>query len=57
MLTDLFEKYGEAELVLMAYHFGEGGAKKLWAQGKYTSTYSQAILEKQLIYSEMMNDV
>ena len=54
MLTDLFEKYTEAELVLMAYHFGEDGAKKLWAQGKYTSAYSQAILEKQLVYAEMI---
>ena len=54
MLTDLFEKYSEAELVLMCYHLGEGGAKKLWAQGKYTSAYSQAILEKQLVYAEMI---
>lgn len=57
LLERLFEKYEEAEPVLMAFHFGEGTAKKLWAQGKKTSSYSQAILEKQLIYSEMIENV
>lgn len=57
LLERLFEKYEEAEPVLMAYHFGEGNAKKLWSQGKKTSSYSQAILEKQLIYSEMIENV
>ena len=54
MLRTLFEKYEEGELVLMAYHFGEGGAEKLWAQGKYTSKYSEHILQRQLEYQAMI---
>lgn len=56
MLTNLFEKYSEAELVLMAYHFGEGGAKKLWNKGTYTSKYSEHILQRQLEYQAMLED-
>ncbi len=56
MLTDLFERYEEAEAVLMCYHFGEGTAKKLWAQGKYTSKYSEHILQRQLEYQAMLED-
>ena len=54
MLENLFEKYEEAEMVLMAYHFGESGSQKLWNKGTYTSKYSQAILEKQETYQSMM---
>ena len=55
ILRQLFEKYEDAGDVLMAYHFGEGGAKELWNQGIYTSKYSDAILEKGQKYDEELS--
>lgn len=34
------------EKMLMAYHFGKAGAKKLWKKGIYTSKYSRLVLER-----------
>lgn len=46
-LIELFEKYTDVELVLMAYNMGESGAKKLWEQGIYSSRYSSYIVERE----------
>ena len=44
MLRNLFEKYDDPHLVLMAYNMGETGARKLWHQGIYTSSYSEGVM-------------
>lgn len=46
-LVELFEKYGEVEMVLMAYNMGESRAKELWADGIYSSKYSRYIVERE----------
>ena len=47
MMHDLFEKYGETNLVLMAYNMGESGARKLWDRGIFTTQYVQDIMKIQ----------
>jgi len=44
IISDLYEKYDDIGLALMAYNCGEGGAKKLWSQGIYSTAYSRAII-------------
>lgn len=56
MLHDLFEKYEEPALVLMAYNMGEPSAKKLWNQGIYTSDYAEAVLQQAEIYEEEIQE-
>lgn len=46
-LSELFEKYHEVNLVLMAYNMGESGAKKLWKDGIYSSAYADYIMERE----------
>jgi len=45
MLSDLFEKYGTTERVLMAYNLGESGANALWRGGVYETGYVRAVKE------------
>lgn len=52
IIRKLFEKYQNPEMVLMAYHFGENGAKNLWNEGIYESKYSQAVLKYQKDFIE-----
>jgi soluble lytic murein transglycosylase-like protein len=52
MLSDLAEKYGDVESVLMAYNLGEAGAKKLWSQGIYSTDYTKKVLERKIKYEE-----
>lgn len=55
MLNDLFQKYEEPAKVLMAYNCGESGARKLWNQGIYETSYSRSIMEQAAIYeSELL---
>lgn len=56
VLRKLFEKYQDSEMVLMAYHFGERGAKTLWNEGVYESKYSQTVLKYQKQFIEQMED-
>lgn len=56
MIVELFEDYEEVEPVLMAYHFGRGGAKRLWNEGKHTSKYSQMIMSYQEEYQRMLEE-
>lgn len=46
ILSGLFEKYEDALCVLMAYNFGEAGAKKYWNNGIYESRYSIKIMNR-----------
>ena len=52
MLRDLFDKYENPRLALMAYNMGETGAKRLWKKGVYTTDYAENILRLADKYSE-----
>jgi len=45
MLSDLYSKYEDWHLALMAYNCGESGARNLWNQGVYSSQYSWNVHE------------
>lgn len=45
ILSELYHKYDEdPHKALMAYNYGEGGAKKRWNKGIYTSAYSRKVV-------------
>ncbi len=46
ILAGLSEKYDDPHKVLMAYKFGETGARKLWAKGITSCRYSEAIMAR-----------
>lgn len=46
VFRNLFDKYDDTSMVLMAYNMGEGGASRLWKQGIYSSRYSNKVLKK-----------
>lgn len=46
ILAGLSEKYDDPHKVLMAYKFGETGAKKRWVQGTTICQYSRAIMAR-----------
>lgn len=48
MLRDLFEKYEDPPLVLMAYNMGEAGAKKLWTRAFLPLTMLKVFFSKQI---------
>ena len=52
ILRKLFEKYETPEKVLMAYNWGESGAKALWDKGVFETNYSKSV---QRIQSELNN--
>lgn len=56
IISMLAEKYEVSE-ALMAYNMGEAGAKKLWDQGIYENNYSKKILEKEIEYSEYLDNI
>lgn len=47
IFASLLLKYEDPHKALMAYNFGEAGARKHWDRGIYTSSYSSAIAVKQ----------
>lgn len=46
ILQELFNKYEDVSLVLMAYNLGENGARRLWNQGIYITDYSNYIITR-----------
>jgi len=46
ILAGLSEKYDDPHKVLMAYKFGEAGAKKSWAEGATSCQYSKAVMAR-----------
>lgn len=52
MLRQLFEKYEDAGMVLMAYNMGESGARKLWNKGVYTTDYAESVFQQADIYNQ-----
>ena len=51
VLRKLFERYQDADMVLMAYNMGEDGATRLWEKGIYSTDYTEHILN----YQEQFN--
>lgn len=49
IFSKLLNKYSENE-ALMAYNLGEGGAKRLWAQGIYETGYTQEVQMAKQVY-------
>lgn len=56
ILDYLFDKYEDPRQVLMAYNMGEGGAKKRWDNGHYTSGYAEKVLQQAEIYNEEIQE-
>lgn len=56
MLRDLFEKYEDPAMVLMAYNMGEAGAKKLWDKGIYSTDYVEAVFQQADIFNEEIQE-
>lgn len=54
VLKDLFDKYQETDMVLMAYNLGECGAARLWENGIYETNYTKAIREIQQQFNEQI---
>lgn len=54
VLRKLFERYQDAELVLMAYNMGENGAGRLWEKGIFTTDYTQEVLTVQQRFNEQL---
>jgi len=46
LLMNISEKYPDTHKMLMAYNFGEAGAKRHWNNGVYSSRYSRKIVAK-----------
>lgn len=44
LLKQLFDKYQDPHMALMAYNMGESGAAYYWEQGIYTSQYSREVI-------------
>lgn len=47
IIASLLLKYEDPHKALMAYNYGEAGARSHWNRGTYTSSYSREVAEKQ----------
>ncbi|MFI3175663.1 MAG: transglycosylase SLT domain-containing protein [Bacillota bacterium] len=56
VLRGLFDSYDTTEQVLMAYNCGESGAKNLWQQNIFTTSYTKKVVEKSLKYQELLGE-
>lgn len=54
VLRQLFERYQDVNMVLMAYNMGETGAAKLWEKGIYETDYTQEVLSTQQQFNEQL---
>lgn len=57
MLSMLKEKYEDEHKVLMAYNYGEGGAKACWISGIVTSRYSLQVHQRKDIIYDILKDI
>lgn len=53
ILHNLFEKYGDAAKVCIAYNHGEGSAADLWEAGIFSTEHSRRIMEKYQEYCKL----
>lgn len=44
MLSDYYMRYTDFNKIIMCYHYGEAGAKRLWSQGIYDTSYTRSIV-------------
>ena len=56
ILRQLFEKYDDPTMVLMAYNMGETGAGKLWDKGIYSTDYAEDILLQADKYTKQIQE-
>lgn len=56
ILRNLFEKYEEPNLVLMAYNMGENGAKNLWDKGIYQTDYSVKVMNNAVEFNQYIEE-
>ena len=54
IIASLLLKYEDSHKALMAYNYGEAGARSHWNRGTYTSSYSREIAEKQNILLDQL---
>ena len=54
IIASLLIKYKDLHKALMAYNYGEGGARSHWNRGTYTSSYSREVAEKQNILLDQL---
>lgn len=47
IIASQLKKYEDPHKALMAYNYGEAGARRHWNRGTYTSSYSRGVAEKQ----------
>lgn len=58
MLGELFEKYGEWNMVLTAYNNGESGAKKkFFDKGMISCPYSESVLRKSEEWKRVLEEI
>lgn len=56
ILRNLFEKYQDTDMVLMAYNMGEHGAARLWEEGIYETNYTHSVLTIQEQFYRQMEE-
>lgn len=44
IISEYLDKYGDYNKALMAYNMGEGGAKRMWKKGVYSTKYSRTVI-------------
>jgi len=54
VLRKLFERYQDADMVLMAYNMGENGAKRLWDKDIFSTSYTRSILTIQQRFNDQL---
>jgi len=54
ILGMLSSKYSNVHRILMSYNMGEGGARKAWGKGIYSSHYSREVVGR---YNKLKEDV
>lgn len=50
MLSEYYHKYQNVNKALMAYNIGEFGARALWEDGVFTTSYTEKVKEKRIKY-------
>lgn len=56
ILAGLFEDYPDIHQALMCYNCGETGAKRLWEQGKYQTTYTKEVTRRMAEIESLRNE-
>jgi hypothetical protein len=57
ILSKLKKKYKDTDCVLMCYNMGEDGARKLWNQGIWETSYSLSVKQKTIHYKSIVKHI